>query len=157
MFKINDSTKFDNFINTPMYHCGHTSEYASCNVSADDMLGLLHVRHLLCHLACSVWTVFLLVITCTHWISLMITHLTEVLIVIQCYKRPYFVRYPSILIPGQKSYEEESTNRNTVMILQEDKRSENTLNKCRPKALPEHINLEQGKDFCVFSRSLNCV
>lgn len=34
------------------------------------------------------------------------------------------------------------------MILQENKRLENTLNKCRPKALLEHINLEL--DFGVF-------
>lgn len=36
------------------------------------------------------------------------------------------------------------------MILQENKRLENTLKKCRPKALPQHINIEQGKDFRVF-------
>ena len=36
------------------------------------------------------------------------------------------------------------------MILQENKRLKNALNKCRPKALLEHINLEQGKDVGVF-------
>lgn len=34
MFKLNDPTKFGNFINTPIYDCGHMSEYASYSVSA---------------------------------------------------------------------------------------------------------------------------
>lgn len=39
MFKLNDATRFGNFINTPIYHCGHMSEYASNNVSAGNILG----------------------------------------------------------------------------------------------------------------------